>query len=136
MTQIDRSEGGGPWTDENQDPLDPGDSIVRDYERDDHGKLRPWTPMDSIQVKNFDASNRIYVEINGQYTLVVEPNAAETFTEAGVIRWRITNKGGGTIDPGDVVVSASVDPYDADDAAKSKADQHPIERMIRGTLNL
>lgn len=136
MQQIDRSEGGGPWTHRNEEPLAPGDSFVKNYNRDNGGRLRPWAPMDSIEISNSDSANEIWVVINGKYEMPVEPNGVKAFGETGVVRWRITNQGGGTIDAEDVSVSAALDPYDADDAARSRHEKTPFERMVRGALNL
>lgn len=127
MTGINREEGGGPWTHLNTDPLAPSESFLYDYETAEKGRLRPWAPMDNIQVKNWDSSNRVHVLINGKFDLYVDPNGVETFSRTGVVRWRITNEGTGTIDQGDLTVSASVEAYSADDRA--------LERKKRGLVS-
>lgn len=137
---INRTEGGGPWILEPTGPLDPGEEEVMDLERMAHnGRKRyfqPWLPMDQVLVKNLDSSNPVHLTYNGLFEAFVEPNAADTFDDAGVNRIRIKNEGGATIAADDLKIQVMVLPYNADDQAREEKKRHPVESMIRGTLNL
>jgi len=133
---INRTEGGGPWTFENEQSLDPGDKFRFNFNTDEKGRYRDWAPMDSVVVKNFSTSHRITILYNGKFEYVIDPNGVDTFDRAGVIRFEVTNEGTGTIDPGDVIVSTSVEPYDADEAALEEKQTPPLKRMFKNKLGL
>lgn len=133
---IDRTQGGGPWTFSNDEPLAPGDHYQFNFERDEKGRYRDWAPMDSAIVKNFDTGNRISVIWNGQFEYVVDPNGVDSFNRAGINRFRVVNDGSGTIDAGDVLVSVSVEPYGDDDRALERKQRNPLEKIFGNALGL
>lgn len=143
-SNIDRRQGGGPWqfrpAAEGIDPLPAGESVRFDFERMTHnGRKRyfqPWLPMDQVLLKNLDDANGVTVTYNHRFNAFVEPNAADSFDQVGVNHVEIRNDGGTAIASDDLRLQVMVTPYDADDQARQQVERHPIERMVRGTLNL
>lgn len=141
---IDRRQGGGPWqfrpAAEGIDTLSPGETVRFDFQRMAYnGRKRyfqPWLPMDQVLLKNLDGGSGVTVTYNHRYDAFVEPNAADTFDKVGVNHVAIRNDGGAGIASDDLRLQVMVTPYDADDQARQQAERHPIERMVRGTLNL
>ena len=133
---INRDRGGGPWTFENEEPLEPGDSFRYHFERDEKGRFRDWSPMDSAIIKNFDDANRVRATFNDQFSYVVDPNGVDTFNRAGITRFEVVNDGGSTIPAGDVLVSVTVEPYSADDEALERKERNPVEKILGGVLGL
>lgn len=145
---IDRRDGGGPWlidpteyitTDDNPEPIGPGEFVEIPFGRIKYnGRKRffdPWLPFDVIQLKNLSTTSAVEVLLNGQFNLVVEPNAVDTFDRSQVKTIRLTNIGSEDIDPGEMLVQASVEPYGADDAALTHTKRHPVEKWVRGVFN-
>jgi len=139
---IDTTEGGGPWTipDDDLPTLQPGETFRIDLRRLEYRNrkryFQPWLPVDNVVIKNFDTSSRLSVRYNGQYDAVVEPNAVDSFSSAGVVSILITNDGAGAIESGDIVVQVSVDAYSADQAARDRKDRHPLENIARNLVGL
>lgn len=140
---IKRANGGGPW------PLDlPYDLTTNTHEQVAHFDLQrmtyrgqkgyfvPWLPLEEIQIKNLNSAEPVELEFNGQYNLFVEPNAADTFSDTGIVRFTVKNLGGTTIPKDDIVIHGIVKEYDADDAARREASRSPLENMARGVLGL
>lgn len=145
---IDRRDGGGPWfidpaeyvtTDDTADPIDPGEFVEIPFHRIEYnGRKRffqPWLPFDVVQLKNLNTASAVEVVLNGQFNLILEPNAVDTFDRAQVKTVRVTNIGDDPIEPGEFIVQTSVEPYGADDAALSNAKRGPVEKFVRGVFN-
>jgi len=146
---IKRENGGGPWgidpcdhanAEGTAEAIQPGDSVSIPLDRIEYrGRKRyfvPWLPMDVIQVKNLTTNIPVAVELNGQFDVLVEPNAVDTFDRVGVRTVELTNDSTTEqIDPGDVIIQVSVEPYGADQAALSQAQRGPVEKVVRGVFN-
>jgi len=139
---IDTTNGGGPWSVPNGGlpELQPGELYRVDLRRIEYrGTKRyfqPWLPVDNAVIKNLDTANGVSVEYNGQFDAFVEPNAVDSFGDAGIVSVVIRNEGDAAIDAGKIKLQVSKDAYDADEAAREDKNRHPVERMIRETLNL
>lgn len=135
---IDRTEGGGPWI-LNVPDLDPGDTYewqLRSMEyRGRKGYFKSWLPLDNATIKNRD-ENDVLVTFNGQFEVYVEQNAADTYGEAGITSIRIENKGSTVLAGGNIILQVSVEPYDADDAARRERRRSPAAKLARGFLGL
>ena len=145
---IDRRDGGGPWfidpteyvtTDNDAEPIEAGEFVEIPFGRIEYnGRKRffqPWLPFDVVQLKNLNQTVPVEVLLNGQFNLVIEPNAVDTFDRAQVKTVRITNMGDSDIEQGEFIVQTSVEPFGADDAALSNAKRGPIEKFVRGVFN-
>lgn len=142
-SNIDRAEGGGPWRFElPHDLATSGHKQVAQYRlrrmkfKGQKGYFVPWLPLDQIQIKNLNDSNPVEVLINGQFNLYVESHGVETFSDAGITAFETRNLGGTAIPAGDIVQHGLVEPFGADQAAREEKKRSPVEKMIRGTLNL
>lgn len=140
MTHNPRIDGGGPWLPPfPMDVLSPGDTAIFDLRSMEYeGQKRffdRWLPMDQVMFKNLDSANQVQLDINGIYGAVVEPNAADTFDDAGVTRVAVTNIGGSDISTDDLVIQFSVEPHGADDAARAEVHRSPVENFVRGVFN-
>lgn len=137
---IDPTRGGGPWRLELDSALGAGDWVEYDLQRMTYrgqkGYFVPWLPVDSVLVKNLDTGNPVHATFNGQFDAVIEPNAADTYGDVQVTRFRLENAGGTEIVPDDLVIQISVEPYTADDAALEQKERHPAENMARSFLGL
>lgn len=137
---INRTEGGGPWLLELDGDLAPGEFEVFDLERMTYngrkGYFRPWLPVDSVLVKNLDTGNPVKATYNGQYQTIIEPNAADTYSDVQVVRFRVENTGGSTLSAGDLVIQASVEPYGADDQAREQKNRPALEKAARSFIGL
>lgn len=137
---IDRTEGGGPWRLPFDSALEAGERRLFDLERMTFkGRKRyfaDWLPIDNVQVKNLDSSEPVTVEMNNRWEVWVEPNAVDTFSEAGVTTVAVTNEGANAIPAENLVLHVSVEPYDADQQALEEKQRHPVESMVRGVFNL
>lgn len=138
-SKIDKTDGGGPWI-LDLPALDAGEAReihLRGYEyRGRKGYFRPWLPLDNVAIKNRDPDNSVLVTMNGLYEVLVEPNAADTYGEAGVTTITVENLGATTIPDESVILQVSVEPYDADDAARTTRNRHPVEKVARGLFGL
>lgn len=139
-SNIDRTGGGGPWRLELDEPLAAGDWVEFDLQRmtfrGQKGYFVPWLPVDAVLIKNLDTANPVHATFNGQFEAVVEPNAADTYGDVQVTRFRLENAGGSSIDPKDLVLQISVEPYDADDRALEEKERHPLEQAARSLVGL
>lgn len=139
MSNIDKTEGGGPWI-LDLPALEAGEYRefhLRTYDYNGRkGYFNPWLPLDNCAIKNRDTANTVRVTFNGQFDVLVEPNAADTYGEAGITTIRVKNEGGSTIADGDLVLQVSAEPYDADDAARQEATRPLPEKLVRGFLGL
>lgn len=139
MSNIDKTDGGGPWL-LDVPALDPGAAVefhLRTYEyRGRKGYFRTWLPLDNATIKNRDPDNMARVTFNGQFEVLVEPNAADTYGEAGITTIRVTNEGATTMAESNLLLQVSAEPYDADDAARATRSRPPIEKLARGVLGL
>jgi hypothetical protein len=138
-SNIDRTEGGGPWRIPIPalDPEEVKEIRLRSVEyRNRKGFFKPWLPLDTAAVKNRDPDNGVEVTFNGQFDVFVEPNAADTFTEAGITSIRVKNVGGTAIAESDLILQVSKEPYDADDAARREVQKHPLSKIAGGMLGL
>lgn len=137
---INREEGGGPWLLDLDGDLAPGEFEVFNLESMEYngrkGYFRPWLPLDTVLVKNLDTGNDLKVTYNGQYESVVEANAADTYGDVGVVRFRVENLGGSTVAAEDVVIQGSVEPYGADDQALEQKQRSPLEKAARNLIGL
>lgn len=135
------TQGRGPWILDVQD-LDPGDKqtwMFRSHTyRGRKGYFRRFSPMDEVLLKNRDSANDLKLVLNGGYEALVEPNAADSFEDAGATQVELVHAspGGTTVTAADMVLQVAVDSFDADDAARRTAEQHPVERMAKGVLGL
>lgn len=136
---INTTDGGGPWLIDVPE-LEPGETKemrLRGMKyRGQKGYFKHWLPLDSAVVKNRDPDNSAIVTFNGQFDVFVEPNAADSFSDAGITSIKIENTGGTTIAENDLILQVSKEPYDADDAARSEANRSPVEKLARGVLGL
>lgn len=137
---INPSEGGGPWLLDLDGDLEPGDFEVFNFKSMTYngrkGYFRPWTPLDSILIKNLDSANPVRAEYNGKFGAIVEPNAADSYGEVGLLRLRVENLGSSTIVQDDLIIQASVEPFDADDQARQESQRHPLEKAARSLVGL
>lgn len=129
------ASGAGPWTFENP-VLGPGDPWRIDLSRTEKGRYARFTPMDSVLVKNYDTSNRIDVEINGLYSVDVDPGGKDSYDETGVQVFQVVNAGDTEIPEGQVTVSVKADPYDADDAALEDKMRGPIGSFVKNQFGV
>lgn len=137
---IDRTEGGGPWLLELDGDLAPGEFEVFNLENMRYngrkGYFRPWLPLDTVLIKNLDTGNPVKATYNGQFETIVEPNAADTYGDVEVVRFRVENTGGSTLAADDLVIQASVEPYGADDHALEQKRRSPLEKAARSLIGL
>lgn len=137
---INRTEGGGPWLLELDSDLEPGDWQEFDLERMKYngtkGYFRPWLPLDTVLIKNLDTANAVKATYNGQFQAVVEPNAADSYGDVEVVRFRVENIGGSTLSADDLVIQASVEPYGADDQALEQKQRPALEKAARSFIGL
>lgn len=138
-SNIDTTNGGGPWGID-VPALDAGDVAefhLKSMEyRGRKGYFRPWLPLDSVTLKNRDTDNAVEMLLNGQYNVLVDPNEADTYSEAGITTIRLENLGSTTIPAGTLVMQVAADAFDADDAARTSATRPPLEKLARGVLGL
>lgn len=134
----DITNGGGPWTFENEAALAPGDHFLLDFRNMEYkgtkGFFKAWTPLDVAQIINNDGSNHLNVTYNGQYNGTVVPNAVETYDRQGITRIRIENGGGTTIAAGEVKVEVKKEPYGADEAARERQNNHPAVNVLNDVI--
>lgn len=135
-------DGAGPFRLTNEESIDPGEKYrwplnARNYEfQGRKGFFQRFLPLDAALMKNKSTDSAVVFTFNGQYEAEVEQSAADSFEEQGITRLRAENVGAATIDPGELVVMVKKNPWNADDAARQRAERGPLERMVRGTLNL
>lgn len=138
-SNIDTTNGGGPWSIAIP-ALDAGESkeyhLNRMEFRGRKGYFRKWTPLDNAAFQNRDPDNGVEVVYNGQFDAFVGPNSADTYSEAGITRIKVTNVGSTVIEEENLKLQVSKDAYDADDAARQQANRHPVEKLARGVLGL
>ena len=138
-SNIDTTNGGGPWVIpvEALSPEETAEYRLRSYEyRGQKGYFREWLPLDNLLVRNRDPDNPVSVLVNGQFSAFVGPNSAESFSDAGITSVKVENGGGTEIAEADLKLQLSKEPYDADDAARSEANRHPLEKMARNLVGL
>lgn len=128
----------GPWTFSPDNDLSVGESYVLNFENmklnGSKGGYRQHLPFDNLQITNQDGSNVIEISINGRHSAEVVPNAVESYSDAGVRRVVVTNVGSSAISAGDLTVEVSSDAYDADQAARDRAAQSPLEAAVNSFL--
>lgn len=137
---INRKEGGGPWLLELSEDLEPGGFEVFNLRNMRYngrkGYFTPWLPVDTVMIKNLDTANTLEATYNGQFTAIIEPNAADSYSDVGILRFRLENRGGSTLASEDVVIQLTVDQYGADDQALEQAQRHPLEKAARSLVGL
>ena len=134
----ERLQGAGPWTFENPEALDPGETWVIDFRNMEYNGRKRWfqqyLPLDDLQVTNADTGNSIAVEINNEYESRIPANSVETFNDEGFVNLVVRNKGGSTIATGDIVLEASKSAYDVDDEARERKNRSVAEDVLRGVM--
>lgn len=136
---TNRNTSGGPWI-LDLPALDPGESVEMYLKslkyRGRKGYFRDWLPLDNATIKNRDPENAALVTFNGQYEVLVEPNAADTYGETGINSIAVENTGTTTLADGNLVLQVSAEAFDADDAARAKRNQSPVSKVAQGLLGL
>lgn len=127
--------GAGPWTEENP-LLGPGDAWRMDLERAKNGKYRRFTPMDSVLIKNYNADNRIDVEINGIYSVDIDPSGKDSYSDTAIRVFKVVNRGSTEIAEGDVTMSFQSEPYDADDQALEDRMRGPLSSIVKNQFGI
>lgn len=123
--------GAGPFT-WNVPALGPGDTWRIDLESTEKGKYRKYAPFDTALVKNYNTGIRVDFGINGVYSVDIDPNGKDSYSETPIRVVTVTNTHDteSTAD-GDVTLSLQKDPFDADDQARQQAAEPPLRGVIR-----
>lgn len=136
-------DGAGPYRLQLDESLAPGDTVrfpLADRHFKDQGSKGFHTrrvPYDAVLMKNLSTDVTLRFEFNRVFESIVQPNAADDFSEQGVTHISVTNvSGSNSIDPDEVIIQIKKEPYDADDAARAERKRSPVQNMIRGVLNL
>lgn len=143
-SNIDPTQGGGPWTlipaDKLGGSIDPGDVVsyqLRTYEfRNRKGYFRDWLPLDAVQITNKSPDSEAKVTVSGTNEIYVPPNSVRGYSDTGIIALRVENVGSTTIDGGDLRLELSAERYDADQAAYEDKQEHPAVSVAKGLIGL
>jgi len=142
-SNIDPTEGGGPWTllptDKLGGSMDSGDVVsyeLRTYEfRGRKGYFVPWLPLSAVQITNKSPDAEVLVSI-GTKEVYVPPNSTRGYSETGIASLRVENIGTTSIDTNDVRLEVSADRYDADEAAYEEKKEHRLSKVAKGLIGL
>lgn len=130
--------GVGPYDFQNPDPLDPGNTWTINFRSYENGRFMALTERgwDEAELSNYDTGNPIVVSINEATSRRVPTETTRGVEIEGMYRFDVENVGTGTIAAEDVELTVLQTPFDADQQARERATQSPIERVVRNLTGL
>ncbi len=131
--------GGGPWTFE-PDEIQPGDSYQLDLRNmtynNQRGFFRQYIPLDVLLVTNDSDEVRVRVDISHEFGGVVYPGSQKSFDETPISNLRFENVSSVPISSPELLIELQRSSYDADEAARERATEGPMRRVIRNFTGL